>query len=451
MMTNNKNWDEDVHVFIKKEAFRNMITHVLKYGHKNLEKKAQVLGVCIGKLASNGKTVELVNCLPLIHGDAVEEEFSEELKNFIDQLDKKYQEKNLNIYGYYHSHIGFGLFYSDTDIKNQQFFELKQSPFDFGIVFDPTEMDDDGDLGFRVFKLNEKATDFQNVNYKLEIPNSLDFFTWCKKLMEDYQKESPVLIREVLEKEEGPIGQLQEIPKSEDIAADFKEEPSESENDILRGFQEGVDQFKDTFMTSLTNQLNLWIDNLSSETTKGTKLLLNITNQMNNNLSYGITKIRKGFERNQEEILTTQEDGLIGTLQDEIENIKTHKTELEEFSENLIKERKSQINNFLSGIKESLQAITETYKNTLNLSSNKVNEITNGITNFSGVNNSISNTLEEFTNSINQKFKEKTSLFQSKTEEKISSIDRSLDDVMQKQNNLRDDIKSLKKEIRKFD
>ena len=36
-------------IFIKKEAFRNMLTHVLRFGNEALEKSIEVLGVCIGK------------------------------------------------------------------------------------------------------------------------------------------------------------------------------------------------------------------------------------------------------------------------------------------------------------------------------------------------------------------------------------------------------------------
>ena len=36
-------------IYIKKEAFRNMITHVLKHGSKTIDSCSQVIGVCMGK------------------------------------------------------------------------------------------------------------------------------------------------------------------------------------------------------------------------------------------------------------------------------------------------------------------------------------------------------------------------------------------------------------------
>ena len=446
----NDKLSKDVHVFIKKEAFRNMITHVLKHGHEDLEEKKQVLGVCMGKLSSNGKTVELVNCLPILHGESVEEVFSEELKTFINKIDEKYQEENLNVYGYYHSHIGFGLFYSDTDIKNQQYFELKQSPFDFGIVFDPTEIGVDNKLGFEVFKLNEKATDFKKVNYKLEKPDSLSFFTWCKKLMEDYQKEDPVLIREILQEEESLPGELQEIPKPQETEVELKEESLMRESPILSGFREGTNQFNEIFMSSFTDQLNIWMEDISSEATKGIKLLQNITSQMQKNLNFGINKIKKGFERSQDEIVETHEEALSQKLENEIQIWKSFQGDLESFSKILIEKQKSQLNNSIMPLKESIKNISNLYEEKLSLSSKKINEITNEITNLTNESNTVSKHLDELEHTLKNEFNDKESHIKEQFQEKLSKLDKDFDNTIQIQIDLKDKIDSLEREIKKF-
>jgi len=66
----------DGKVIITKEAFRNMITHVLRFGNEGLETSVEVMGVCMGKKASNGKNIEVVNAIPLTHGTQIENDFS---------------------------------------------------------------------------------------------------------------------------------------------------------------------------------------------------------------------------------------------------------------------------------------------------------------------------------------------------------------------------------------
>ena len=51
----------DGKIIISKEAFRNIITHVLRFGNDALENSVEVVGICMGKIAPNEKDILLVN------------------------------------------------------------------------------------------------------------------------------------------------------------------------------------------------------------------------------------------------------------------------------------------------------------------------------------------------------------------------------------------------------
>ncbi|GAH57275.1 unnamed protein product, partial [marine sediment metagenome] len=59
-------------IFIKKEAFRNMLTHVLRFGSDALEQSIEVMGICVGKYDNVEDKVIVENAVPLIHGDKAE-------------------------------------------------------------------------------------------------------------------------------------------------------------------------------------------------------------------------------------------------------------------------------------------------------------------------------------------------------------------------------------------
>ena len=74
---NNANFKEGK-VHITKEAFRNMITHVLRFGNDALENSVEVMGICLGKVQPNGIDVILANAIPFNHGAEVSKGFSQE-------------------------------------------------------------------------------------------------------------------------------------------------------------------------------------------------------------------------------------------------------------------------------------------------------------------------------------------------------------------------------------
>lgn len=72
--------------------------------------------------------------------------------------------------GWWHTHPDLSLFFSETDIKNQVFYQ-QNNPDGLGIVFDHTMIDEDF-LGFKIFRLLHQFSDEYN-----EVPYQLMGFT----------------------------------------------------------------------------------------------------------------------------------------------------------------------------------------------------------------------------------------------------------------------------------
>lgn len=68
--------------------------------------------------------------------------------------------------GWFHSHPGLSIFYSDTDVRNQMFYQ-QQNPDGLGFVFDLTTVSSTF-LGLKVFRLHSaNATTYYEVEYEL--------------------------------------------------------------------------------------------------------------------------------------------------------------------------------------------------------------------------------------------------------------------------------------------
>ncbi len=301
-------------VIIKKDAFRNMITHVLRYGSEELEESEEVMGICMGKNASNGDIL-VQKALPITHGDRVEVGLSDEIHDDLKKLSVKYKENDLFIVGWYHSHPGWGLFFSDTDIKNHLFFQKKQTPQAFGIVFDHTLMGKEGNLGFEVYRLKtfKKGVDkdYVKVVYEVEIPNTLEYFKWIQKFVEDSQKNAPILIKEINEITESLKGDLQEIPGIED--QDLEEEKEDKYphlTPVIAGVKDGSTKFAEQFLDIFKSQFGMWTNDVEKGAIKSTEVIRISLNQMKEAISNGISKFKKTLIKSLEETIESMSDDI---------------------------------------------------------------------------------------------------------------------------------------------
>ena len=381
-------------VIIKKEAFRNMITHVLRFGSEALETSVEVMGVCMGRNAPNGKDIEVVNAIPITHGSQVEAEFSPEDFESFSKIDEQYRKKDLSVVGWYHSHPDKGLFFSDFDKINHLYYQTKQTPHGFGIVFDHSLMGKEDSLGFKIFRLVDYKqgvkSECEEVEFEIEIPRTLDYFNWAKKFVEDSQKKAPLLIKEIDEFIGPKPSELQEIP----IAPEDLEETHEDHSGmapIFSGFQQGAVSFSEIFMGYFITQLSKWAKDINEGTLNGSEYLRNTLFQMKDSIEFSMSKVEKWFESNLDENINAFKESVSAYVDERIDaqkELSSHTSntkdstinELNSLIDDKIKDIMTQLEGGIKGISdkvaESTQAsskLEEIIKNT----TEKINAITN--------------------------------------------------------------------------
>ena len=310
-------------IFIKKEAFRNMLTHVLRFGSDKLEQSIEVMGICLGDFDNVENRVIVTNAVPLIHGDKAEIGFDKDTYDSFIDIGKKYSS---NLIGYYHSHPSWGLYLSESDLKNIQYFQNENFPQGFSIVFDHTLMGKDGSLGFEIYRLDDynKPDKYHTVPFEIEIPNSLEFYKWVQKFSEDFQKKDPILIKEIDEFIEQPLGELQEIPRSEDLQTVEEEIVEFPElTSIASGFQHGTERLSDMINNISKTQMGDWIRDLNLGTSKGTEYINKSVNKMKEAISSGIIKVDNWFNKTLNETVNEFKNSVSKYIDTRVENNKT--------------------------------------------------------------------------------------------------------------------------------
>ena len=414
-------------IIIRKEAFRNMITHVLRFGNTFLDESVEVMGICIGKTV-NGKDIELINAIPITHGKKISLGFSSKDFNMFSDIEKRFANQNMNIVGWYSSHPGWGLFFSDSAIKTHHDF------FQNGVYvnFDHTLMGKEGNLGFEIYRLNdysdEKNNEYHKVEYDLEFPSTLDYFKWVQKLVEDTQKKAPILIKEINELAESAPDDLQEIPMSK--------EPILALGPIISGFQEGTSKFAELFMDQFEHQLGTWTKDIRDGALTGSELLKNSTSNMKSKISDGMSNVENWFKRNLDEIAENFKENIsmyldirIDTQRDLIPQLSSSKDDISNDLNNLVE---TNFKNIMNKIENNLKDLSEKISNSSNLALNMEELIKKTSENITEV----SNETEHFSNKI-----------ENIISTDISSLEQNITSEVEKLNNELNNLKETYKEM----
>ncbi|MFX1493256.1 MAG: hypothetical protein ACFFBZ_03135 [Promethearchaeota archaeon] len=431
---------KDWKVYIRNDAFRKMLSHILRFANKSMEDIQEVMGVCIGEANSEDKTLNLINIIPVCHGDIVELGFSQELHEKIMKIEEKITTTNLKMIGWYHSRLEGGLFFSHADRNNQLYFQNETHPYGFGIIFDNKLLNSDNNFGFEIFRFKTFSeginSEYVKVPFELEVPNTLEFFKWIKALVEDLQRKNPIVINEFDEIIKPMPGELQEIPKREDVIIKSVDDDFNAQiQPTFTGFREGTSQFVEIFIDAYKNQLSNWMIDVRNGSLKGIEQIRSIVNQMKDSFKKGLENIQNYFDKSFSEIsdvfikdiseyidkrVDTQKE-FITKVPDSFKEISNEtqsiiENNLKEFTDKL-KEKMSyeevklyNINQINTKIKpllnKSSDLLTETYNNTNAISDDLINEIKRLSSKFSlNLNEEIEN-LNFDSDPIKEKYKE---------------------------------------------
>jgi len=437
-------------IFIKKEAFRNMVTHVLRFGSNVLENSVEVLGICLGKYNDTDDRVIIENTIPLTHGEKVEIGFDKEMYELFTQIKKKYSSE---LIGYYHSHPSWGLYLSESDLGNIQFFQNEKFPQGFCIVFDHTLMGLGGNLGFEIFRLDDYTnTDkYSSVSYEIEIPSTLEYFKWIQKFMEDFQKKSPILIKEINEIVETIPGDLQEIPTSEipeQIEEELKKYPEITS--IISGFKQGSERFSEVFMNTFQNQIGVWITDIEQGNSRGTEYITKSVDKMKQAVVSGLLKVSSWFKNTLNETVFEFKNTVSNYVDTRID---THKQVTEEISE----VKQNLVNNLNNLIENKLKNIESEIEDTANSTTQKLEETTQinikmeeMIKRLEDHLTTINNQTKIFTQEIEKKVETSINPLQTNFHEKIEKLSAELDPFKNNYSEIRILLDKLQKTITDF-
>ena len=190
-------------VIISAEAYKKIILYASRYANNYIpsEDWKEIYGILTGY--ADGDFVFVKNAYPLTFGHDTDVQLDERHYVFISEIeDKLYGEgKGHFMVGWFHSHPGLSLFFSDIDITNQLWFQQNNPDF-CGLVFDHTILGKKReekienniltkyDTGFEIYRLNDVTIDpnsveFENNYFKIDyIVEGLNKFFFANVLAE---------------------------------------------------------------------------------------------------------------------------------------------------------------------------------------------------------------------------------------------------------------------------
>lgn len=143
---------EKERVFISKEAYERIIIYGNRYANQDMNPKAyrEVYGVLVGYLDEKDNTI-VRDAIPIMVGTGAGVKYESKHYSETAKIDEKIYEQNTQksnkeykgegkefFVGWFHTHPGFGFFFSETDTLNHLGWQ-NANPFAIGIVYDFTQ------------------------------------------------------------------------------------------------------------------------------------------------------------------------------------------------------------------------------------------------------------------------------------------------------------------------
>ena len=343
-------------VIIKKEAFKNILTHVLEFGNIYLDYSTQAMGFCIGKIIQDQGILEVVNTIPISHGDNIEIGFSERDHSTLLNIQNLHPDQ---VIGWYHSHPGFDVFFSKADKANNLYFQTNKNPLGFGIVLDPSKIKKDKSFGLEIYRLKDFKlgvhSDSVRVRYEIELPNSLEYFAWIKSYVEESQMKTPILIRERSEIEEHSRFELQEIPAlGEEITEEEYSHDDKHVDSVITGLKEGTTMFSNSIIDTYRAELTAWEREFNQGTVQSTKKIQEALKQMGS-VSGGLEKVENYIDKVFKERINEFNNEVYSLVSQRVKKQKDMRSDINQIKNTLINDINSKVNDAITHIYEELK------------------------------------------------------------------------------------------------
>ena len=286
-------------VVIKSGAYQTMLMHVLRFASSKIDPSrwVNVMGVCMGKI--EGHDVVIYEAVPILHNARIEVAWESTDIALFTGLDEQYASKGLFACSWYHSHPGLQPFLSKVDVKNHLNWQNDANRRAVAIVFDHAYLENQGDLGFRAFRLNDfskgTSSDWHEVDFVVEPPDKNTFFKIIKSIVEAGHKKDQSYVKELSEPERSESIEAgdEEVQRKEELQAIPVVSPLAP---AIEGFQMGIQTLTNTFVKTLTSQLEEWTEDTKKATVKGADPLIEVMESMKEAVDGGMKHVQQQFE-----------------------------------------------------------------------------------------------------------------------------------------------------------
>ena len=165
-------------VIVSAEAYKTIILYASRYANQSIPQKdwKEIYGILTGN--TDNDFVYVKKAYPLTFGHDTDVQLDERHYIFISEIeDKLYEEGKGNfVVGWFHSHPGLSLFFSDIDINNQLWFQQNNPDF-CGLVFDHTLLGKKKEekIGQNILTKYETGFEIYRITDVNKDPDSLDY------------------------------------------------------------------------------------------------------------------------------------------------------------------------------------------------------------------------------------------------------------------------------------
>lgn len=175
-------------VILTLKAYRRIVGYAIRYANQNLkpDKWREVYGILIGSIEKNSKLI-VKDAIPMIVGDRAGVKY--ESKQYVDmaQIDASVFERSVQdnkedfIIGWWHTHPGFGFFYSPIDCMTQLGYQIP-NPYAVGLIFDHCKKDTKENLlGIAGLRLKDPYLGMSSTYDLIDLSYELDQKTMAEK------------------------------------------------------------------------------------------------------------------------------------------------------------------------------------------------------------------------------------------------------------------------------
>ncbi|MHA1786065.1 MAG: hypothetical protein ACTSVY_07670 [Candidatus Helarchaeota archaeon] len=118
----------------------------------NKENWSEVMGLFIGK--SKKDKAYIYRAIPMTHGTSTDFKFSKDEYILFAQIDEMLFNSKFQVQGWYHTHPGRRVFFSQDDVINHLSYQTG-NPHSVALVYDPEQDKPPMELGFDVYQLDD--------------------------------------------------------------------------------------------------------------------------------------------------------------------------------------------------------------------------------------------------------------------------------------------------------